>query len=118
MEAGYFPAVLGVLLIALGVLIAANAWRSVPPRIPRRERFSSCRIGAAFGDRRGVLSFIVFGAFFGLAPATFSCVFISALGDRTSTLRGACTLATIMTVVAIGVFWYVLQVQFPLLHWL
>jgi len=65
----------------------------------------------------GVLSFIILGEYFGLGPATFVCVLISALGDRTMTLLGAFVLALAMTAVAAGLFVYLLQVQFPIVRW-
>ena len=46
----------------------------------------------------GPVFFIVFGRFFGLLPATFACVFVSALGDRDTTLRGATILSAGVTV--------------------
>lgn len=80
MEAGYFPVVLGVVLIALGVLIAAMAIRQRPAAQPvPTEIFTLPDWRGCSAIVAGVLCFIVFGAYFGLAPATFLCVFISAL---------------------------------------
>ena len=53
------------------------------------------------------------GEFFGMAPATFSCVFVSALGDRTATLKSSIILAAIVTVFGCFLFSYVLQLPFP-----
>jgi hypothetical protein len=118
MEAGYFPVMLGVLLIALGLLIAGMAirHRSAAPSVAA-ETFALPDWRGCSAIVGGVLCFIIIGAYFGLAPGTFLCVFISALGDRTATLRGAFTLAAIMTAIAVGLFAYALQVQFPILDW-
>ena len=47
-------------------------------------------------------------------PATFTCVFVSALGDRTATLKSSLLLATGVTLVGGFLFSYVLKVPFPL----
>jgi hypothetical protein len=62
----------------------------------------------------GPICFIIFGEFFGLMPATFSCVFVSALGDRTATLKNSLLLATGVTLGGAFLFSYVLKVPFPL----
>jgi hypothetical protein len=65
----------------------------------------------------GPLMFILFGEYFGMAAATFMCVFVSALGDRTATLKGSAILAAGVTVVGGFLFSYVLKVPFPLFRW-
>jgi len=65
----------------------------------------------------GPLCFILFGSFFGLIPAIFACVFVSALGDRNATVRSAATLAAVVTIFGVGLFSYLLQVPMPLLTW-
>ena len=64
----------------------------------------------------GVLAFIIVGQFFGMAPAIVSCVFISALGDRTSTIKGAAILAVFLTIFAVVLFSYLLQLPFPIVR--
>jgi hypothetical protein len=119
MGAGFFPAALGAALMALGALIAANGL------LPRRdesetvESIGTQTVGTP-GWRGftaivfGVLSFIAVGYYFGLAPAAFCCVFISALGDRHSSVKGAAILALAMSCFAVCFFSLLLQVQFPL----
>jgi uncharacterized protein (DUF486 family) len=65
----------------------------------------------------GPLCFILFGSLFGLIPAIFSCVFVSARGDRTATWTSSLVLATVVTAFGVGLFSYVLQVPMPLLTW-
>jgi hypothetical protein len=114
MEPGFFPVALGVILAVLGVAIAATAKRSVPEgeekRLPPEWRgwFCICL---------SIVAFIVIAKWGGLIAATFAIVFISALGDRDNTLKGAALLAAAMAVIAVAVFWWGLSVQIPLFRW-
>jgi hypothetical protein len=110
---GLFPVVLGVVLIGLGALIAFGGIVSADiesESIPPMQWKGFAAIVS------GVVAFIVVGGLFGLAPGAFSCVFISALGDRTATFKSAAILATVMTLFALGFFSYFLNVQFPVLQ--
>ena len=59
----------------------------------------------------GILAFLGLGHYGGLLPATFAIVFISALGDRNNTVKQALVLALGMSVVAVVVFWWALQLR-------
>jgi hypothetical protein len=122
MGPGYFPTVLGVILACVGLAIAATA------STVETAETASAEVVIALHDRidppdwrgiaaivAGVVAFLVLGRYAGLIPATFACILVSALGDRVMSLRAALLLATIMTAVAVGLFHYGLQVQFPLL---
>ena len=50
-------------------------------------------------------------------PATFACVFVSALGDRETTLKGAVVLSAGVTIFGILLFSYVLKISMPILKW-
>jgi len=65
----------------------------------------------------GILAFLAFGKYFGLIPATFAIVFISALGDRSNSVVQALLLSLAMCVIAAVVFWWALQLQLPLFRW-
>ena len=65
----------------------------------------------------GVVSFLVLGTYGGLVPATFACVFISALGDRGGSVRESLGLACVVTIVGVILFYYLLKVQLPLWRW-
>ena len=52
----------------------------------------------------------------GLAPATFACVFVGALGTRETTLREAALLALGVTVFGVLLFSFGLKVQFPIIR--
>jgi putative Ca2+/H+ antiporter (TMEM165/GDT1 family) len=113
MGPGFFPTALGVLLAFVGVLIAGSAFYSEAPEenaagsAPPDWRGWICIIG-------GAVLFIVFAAHGGLLLATFSCVFIAALGDRTNTWKQAALLATGVSIFGVVVFAYALRVQIPI----
>jgi Tripartite tricarboxylate transporter TctB family len=117
MGPGFFPVALGVILLVLGVAIAASARRrdaaatTSEAQKPRAEwRGWICIVSS-------IVAFIVFGTFGGLLPATFAVVFISALGDRENNLKRAFALAAAMSVISVVVFWWALKLQFPLFTW-
>jgi len=116
MGPGMFPLMLGVTLTFIGVLILGAAIvapltddERILPEKP--EWFAWACILA------GPIAFIILGEFFGLVPATFACVFIPALGDRTATLKGSAVLAAGVTVFGVALFSYVLKIPFPLFRW-
>jgi hypothetical protein len=116
MGPGFLPTALGVILICLGIAIAGMGLavpdgedEDILPEHP--EWFGWACILA------GPLCFILFGSLFGLIPAIFSCVFVSARGDRTATWTSSLVLATFVTAFGVGLFSYVLQVPMPLLTW-
>jgi hypothetical protein len=117
MGPGFMPTALGVILVFLGILIAAPAIAT--PNLEGEERILpehpqwrgwSCILA-------GPLLFIICGSYGGLIPATFACVFVSAFGDRTTTWKEALLLASVVTVVGVIVFSYLLRVPMPILEW-
>jgi hypothetical protein len=114
MRPGYFPLLLGILLMMISALIIAT------PSIPEEEQDVSSP-GAHYRPwvfvAIGVVAFMVLGKFGGLVPATFALIFLSALGDRSNSMKAALALAVGMTVMAVGVFHYAMQMQFPLFTW-
>lgn len=113
MGPGLYPTVLGAALTLAGILIAL-------------VRASGDHAGTAFGrpDWRGwsciilgIAAFILVGEYFGLGPAAFACVFVSAFGDRKATLRGSLALAAGATLVAAIVFSWALKFQLPFIRW-
>ncbi len=134
MGAGYVPVVLGVLLIAVGFLIAVTSYfgrrstdsavvsgveatvAGVPP-LPKHGEWSGFQWrgwGCILG---GVAAFVVLGRYGGLVPATFATVFIAALGDRENSIRDAVLLALGITVAGIAIFHWGLKLVFPLFSW-
>lgn len=116
MGPGMFPLMLGIVLAFIGVIIFGTA--VVTPLDPderilpeQKEWWGWACILA------GPILFIVFGEYFGMAPATFMCVFVSALGDRTSTLKSSALLALGITIPGVLLFSYLLQLPFPIFRW-
>ena len=114
MGPGYVPLALGIILAVTGALIMLAGMRTVPiaaaPR-PRPEWRGWLCICA------GVVAFAVLGRYGGLLPATFTSVFIAALGDRKNSLLASFVLAAAMTLVCVAVFWWLLKIQLPLFGW-
>ena len=114
MGPGFFPVALGVILALAGIAIAVTArfeedavdTKALPPEW--RAWFCICV---------GIVAFVVLGKYGGLLPATFAIVFVSALGDRGNKPLPAAILALACVVVAVVVFRFALQLQFPLFQW-
>ena len=60
--------------------------------------------------------FIFCGLHGGMAPATFACVFIAALGDRESTFKSSFLLAAGITLFGVILFAYVLKIPFQVVR--
>ena len=116
MGPGFMPTALGVILVFLGILIAAAAI-AAPGGEDERILPAHPQWWGWFCILAGPLLFIICGSYGGLIPATFACVFVSALGDRTSTWTGALALAAVVTTFGVTLFSYVLKVPMPILEW-
>jgi hypothetical protein len=116
MGAGFFPTALGAGMVIMGVLIAAAARKTQSAGIAPLHGTETAP------DWRGwvaiiaaVLAFIGLAQYAGLMPATFACVFVAAMGDREASWRHSAALAAGITVFAIVLFNYVLQVPMPVI---
>ena len=116
MGPGFMPTVLGVVLILLGLLIAATA-AATPPGDDETILPAHPQWWGWFCILAGPVLFMICGSYGGLIPAVFACVFVSALGDRTATWKSALVLAAIVTVFGVTLFSYLLQVPMPVLEW-
>ncbi len=116
MGPGFLPTVLGVILIGLGIAIAiaslAPSDEEEEGILPENREWWAwtCILASP-------LAFMLFGNYGGLAPATFACVFVAAMGDRGMTLKQALALSVIITVFGVSLFHYVLQIPMPVLEW-
>jgi hypothetical protein len=120
MESGFFPTVLGVGLVVIGALIAANASKADAATTGQENPQHA---GPAAMDWRawiaiilGVSLFMLCSEYLGLLPAIFSSVFVSAIGSRVTTLKQALVLACCVTVFGVLLFGYGLKVQIPTLR--
>ncbi len=115
MGPGMFPLMLGCTLTFIGVLILGTAI-AAPIGDPDDERILPAKPEwfAWFCILMGPVAFIILGEFFGLVLATFACVFIPALGDRTATWKGSALLAAGVTFFGVLLFSYVLKIPFPM----
>jgi putative tricarboxylic transport membrane protein len=116
MGPGFMPTALGVILVALGIMIAASGVRAtagpderVLPNEPQWLAWLCILAGPSL--------FILCGSFGGLVPAIFSCVFVSALGDRSASWKSALGLAIIVTLFGVALFSLLLGIPMPLLAW-
>lgn len=114
MGPGYFPTALGIILALVGAAIFAMAGVGAPP--PQKKRLPP-EWKAWFCICASVVAFVVIGIYGGLVPATFAVVFISALADRQNTVKNAALLSAAMVVISVIVFWWALQLAFPLFRW-
>lgn len=114
MGPGFFPLILGMVLVLLGMLIAGAAVFSPAESEDDRDVLTRREWRGWLCIIAGPVLFIVLGKFGGFIPAAFACVFVSAFGDRTSTVKEAFLLAAGVTVFGVLLFSYVLQVSMPL----
>jgi putative Ca2+/H+ antiporter (TMEM165/GDT1 family) len=117
MGPGFLPTALGILLVLLGIAIAAASLAESDGHEDQNILPPQPQWWAWFCILMSPVCFIFFGRYFGMAPATFTCVFIAALGDKTATLRSTIVLAAFVTIFGVGLFSYFLQVPMPIFTW-
>jgi len=107
---GLFPLVMGVILVLCGIVIATEKGAVASDD---HGDFSAPDWRGWLCITGGVVAFILLAKTAGLLAATFTCVFIAALGDRATTLRAAVTLAGAMAIGGCALFYYALHIQLP-----
>lgn len=110
MGSGFFPVVLGVGMILMGALMALAR----PPAEGHGIQAPNWRGAASI--IAAVALFILLADRAGLAPATFACVVVGALGSTDAKPAQTLMLGVVVTVFAIALFRYALHVQFPILR--
>jgi hypothetical protein len=117
MGPGFLPTALGVVLVLVGIAIAAVALAPAEAEEDQRILPEHPQWWAWLCILMSPVAFIFFGRYFGMAPGTFACVFIAALGDKNATWRGTFVLATVVTIFGVSLFSYFLQVPMPIFTW-
>lgn len=125
MGPGYFPLSLGVLLLVFGVLIFVLPDDSQELALLGEPSDDTEEKSMSWGERvrpwiaivASMLLFILVGKYGGLVPATFILILVAALGDKANSLKSSIFLAIGVTLAAVGLFHYGLQLQFPLFTW-
>ncbi|WP_321893645.1 tripartite tricarboxylate transporter TctB family protein [Paraburkholderia tropica] len=121
MGAGFFPVLLGAAMVLTGVAIAGMAKRRSSLPVLQGDPVADENAGPQWRGWFCILAsigaFVLLGKWGGLLPASFAITFIAALGDRDNTWRTALGLAVTLSAVSVVVFWWALQLQFPLFTW-
>jgi hypothetical protein len=117
MGPGFLPTALGVILVLIGIAIAAVALTPAANDEDQRILPENPQWWAWLCILLSPVLFIFFGRYFGMIPGTFMCVFIAALGDKGATWKSTIILASVVTVFGVALFSYFLQVPMPILTW-
>lgn len=117
MGPGFLPTALGVILALIGVAIAVAGAGTETAESDERILPEHPQWWGWLCILAGPVLFIICGRYFGMIPGTFACVFVSALGDRTATLKSSFVLALIVTIFGVVLFSYFLQIPMPVLTW-
>ena len=112
MGPGFFPVALGTILALAGVAIAIKGWLAAAPATAAERRRPEWR--AWFLICASIVAFVAVAERFGLVPAAFAIVFVSAFADRDNRWPQVLILSVSITVMAVVVFWWALQIQLPL----
>lgn len=121
MGPGYFPLLLGILLALVGILLAITP--ESPDEISahaQRKPFKAMvrqRLRPWSATITSIVAFILVGKYGGLVPATFTLIFLAALGDPKNSIKASVWLAIGVVTFAVIAFHYGLRMQFPLFTW-
>lgn len=113
MQAGYFPFLLGVLLIVLGVLTSLSGFVAEDPEVEIAHPIDLRGCSAII---LSVAAFVGLSEYAGLLPATFLSALIAAAGDRKMSVIGALVLAATLSLIAALLFSYVLNMPLRLVR--
>jgi hypothetical protein len=119
MGAGFVPTVIGILLVAVGLLIGVTS----SPLVTLKQTETSASEASPFEFRAwgfiiaGVASFVILGTYGGFVPASFACVLLSAFADRQNSIRDAALLATVIVAAGYAIFHVGLRLQFDAFAW-
>jgi hypothetical protein len=110
MGPGFFPVVLGFLLVGLGTAIAIEVRRTKTSPVPNPIRPFVMIIG-------GIVAFALILPRWGLLPATAALVLLSAAGDRPFRPVAACGTALVLVIGGYLLFVKAFGLPLSLLRW-
>jgi hypothetical protein len=108
MGPGYFPTVLGGILIALGLITSLRGLAFAGPAV---SRFNWKPLLLVLGS---ICLFAAALQSLGLVIAIFALIIVSALGGHEFKLKEVLILALCLTIGSVAIFIYGLQLQFPM----
>jgi hypothetical protein len=118
MGSGFFPLTIGLAMILTGASIAISGGK-LEKQTPGPQLYAA----SSTVDLRGWIAiiggtclFIALAEYAGLLPAIFACVFVSALGSRSTHWKEALILAACVTAFGVALFALGLKVQIPILR--
>lgn len=120
MGPGYFPLILGCVLAFLALLLLFSpepVETSINEGIEEHSLSFKEQVITWLTIIASVLAFILLGKYGGLIPATFVMCTLAAFADRRNSRFTNLMIGVVLTVVAVGLFRYGLQIQFPLFTW-
>jgi hypothetical protein len=121
MEPGFFPAAIGIGMILVGAAIAATGNKGAAegmalPDDPLHHTPTKVDWRSWIAIVGSVGLFMALAEYVGLLPAIFACVFVAALGSRTTSPIQALVLAICVTIFSIALFSYGLKIPIPVLR--
>lgn len=120
MGPGYFPLILGCVLafLALLLLFSPEPVESLLDEIVEEDTLSlKEQVITWVTIVASVIAFIVIGKYGGLIPATFVMCTLAAFADKRNSFMTNIIIGAVLTAMAVGLFRYGLQIQFPLFTW-
>ena len=120
MGPGYFPLILGCVLafLALLLLFSPEPVESLLDEIVEEDTLSlKEQVITWVTIVASVIAFIVIGKYGGFIPATFVMCTLAAFADKRNSFMTNIIIGAVLTALAVGLFRYGLQIQFPLFTW-
>jgi hypothetical protein len=111
MGPGFFPTMLGAVLLVLGILLLIRSLRGAVELVGRPELRALISVGA------GLVLFALVMPRFGLAPAIFLLVLASTCASPFSRLSRTIILSAVLTGFSWIIFNWLLALPLPLLSW-
>lgn len=115
MGPGYFPTLLGFGLVLVGLFMLLDFNKNKGNLVKTNQTKNSYR-GLVF-TIAGIIFFIFAVDVLGFLIAAFVLILLAALGDRKNSLKSSFLLATVLTAATTAIFYFGLNIQFPLSPW-